>query len=126
MPKRVDFLINAYEIFDQLRGRGHDAPRVSFEEALDPPDEVRISTDELSSCADQYQNFGTAARRHGRPVHDPGSGEYSCGRGLRREFSIAIPDRPRELTIVITQAGETADTTAAQREAKARLAYHRI
>ena len=73
-------------------------------------------------AADQHCGLGNQPSRwHGRPVHDSGSGEHARGCGLCQRVRISQPANwPNELTIVITQSGETADTTAAQREAKAR------
>src|SRR6476646_2307557 len=112
------------EIFDQPQGlRDTIEPRVSLEEAVVRLDDVRISTDELRSLR-RINIVASGTSRHAGMagqymiqdlVNIPVDVDYAS------EFEYRNPlIGPGELTIVITQSGETADTTAAQREAKAR------
>src|SRR5216684_1515874 len=112
------------EIFDQPQGlRDTIAPRVSLEEGVVRLDEVRISTDELRSLR-RINIVASGTSRHAGMagqymiqdlVNLPVDVDYAS------EFEYRNPlIGPGELTIVITQSGETADTTAAQREAKAK------
>ncbi len=112
------------EIFEQPQGlRDTIAPRVSFEEGLVRLDDVRITVDEL--CSLQRINIvASGTSRHAGMVGQhmiqdlanvPVDVDYAS------EFEYRNPLICRdELTIVITQSGETADTTASQREAKAK------
>jgi glucosamine--fructose-6-phosphate aminotransferase (isomerizing) len=112
------------EIFEQPQGlRDTIAPRVSLEEGLVQLDDVRITMDEL--CSLQRINIvASGTSRHAGMVgqhmiqdlaHVPVDVDYAS------EFEYRNPLICRdELTIVITQSGETADTTASQREAKAK------
>jgi glucosamine--fructose-6-phosphate aminotransferase (isomerizing) len=112
------------EIFDQPQGlRDTIEPRVSLEEAVVRLDDVRISTDELRSLR-RINIVASGTSRHAGMagqymiqdlVNIPVDVDYAS------EFEYRNPlIGPGELTIVITQSGETADTTAAQREAKAK------
>ena len=112
------------EIFEQPQGlRDTIAPRVSLEEAVVRLDEVRISTDELRALR-RINIVASGTSRHAGMagqymiqdlVNIPVDVDYAS------EFEYRNPlIGPGELTIVITQSGETADTTAAQREAKAK------
>ena len=112
------------EIFEQPQGlRDTIGPRVSLEEGLVRLDDVRIYEDELRAL----QRINIVAS--GTSRHAGMAGQYMI-QGLvnlpvevdyASEFEYRNPLIGRgELTIVITQSGETADTTAAQREAKAK------
>src|SRR6266851_5420723 len=112
------------EIFDQPQGlRDTIAPRVSLEEGVVRLDEVRISTDDLRALR-RINIVASGTSRHAGMagqymfqdlVNIPVDVDYAS------EFEYRNPlIGPGELTIVITQSGETADTTAAQREAKAK------
>jgi glucosamine--fructose-6-phosphate aminotransferase (isomerizing) len=112
------------EIFEQPQAlRDTVAPRVWLEEGLVRLDDVRITADEL--CAVRRINIvASGTSRHAGMagqymiqdlVNIPVDVDYAS------EFEYRNPLIGRgELTIVITQSGETADTTAAQRLAKAR------
>ena len=112
------------EIFEQPQGlRDTIAPRVSLEEAVVRLDDVRISTEELRALR-RINIVASGTSRHAGMagqymiqdlVNIPVDVDYAS------EFEYRNPlIGPGELTIVITQSGETADTTAAQREAKAK------
>ncbi|HXZ41325.1 MAG TPA: glutamine--fructose-6-phosphate transaminase (isomerizing) [Terriglobales bacterium] len=112
------------EIFEQPQGlRDTIAPRVSLEEGLVRLDDVRIHEDELRVL----QRINIVAS--GTSRHAGMAGQYMIQElanlpvevDYASEFEYRNPlIGKRELTIVITQSGETADTTAAQREAKAK------
>ena len=112
------------EIFDQPQSlRATIAPRVSLEEGIVKLDEVRISADELRALR-RINIVASGTSRHAGMagqymiqdlINLPVDVDYAS------EFEYRNPlIGPGELTIVITQSGETADTTAAQREAKAK------
>jgi glucosamine--fructose-6-phosphate aminotransferase (isomerizing) len=113
------------EIFDQPKALEDTiAPRVSLESAqVRLGDEVRISESELHSLR-RINIVASGSSRHAgmagefmfqELVHLPAEIDYAS------EFEYRNPLIGRgEITIVITQSGETADTTAAQREAKER------
>jgi glucosamine--fructose-6-phosphate aminotransferase (isomerizing) len=112
------------EIFEQPQSlRDTIAPRVSFDEGLIRLDDVRITADELRSLQ-RINIVASGTSRHAGMVGQfmiqdlanvPVDVDYAS------EFEYRNPLICRnELTIVITQSGETADTTAAQREAKAK------
>jgi glucosamine--fructose-6-phosphate aminotransferase (isomerizing) len=112
------------EIFEQPQGlRDTIAPRVSLEEGLVRLDDVRITVEELRSLQ-RINIVASGTSRHAGMVgqhmiqdlaHVPVDVDYAS------EFEYRNPLICRdELTIVITQSGETADTTASQREAKAK------
>jgi len=112
------------EIFDQPQGlRDTINPRVSLEDAVIRLDDVRISPEELRSLR-RINIVASGTSRHAGMagqymiqdlVNIPVDVDYAS------EFEYRNPlIGPGELTIVITQSGETADTTAAQREAKAK------
>jgi glucosamine--fructose-6-phosphate aminotransferase (isomerizing) len=112
------------EIFEQPQGlRDTIAPRVSLEEGLVRLDDVRIHEDELRAL----QRINIVAS--GTSRHAGMAGQYMIQELVNlpvdvdyaSEFEYRNPLIGKgELTIVITQSGETADTTAAQREAKAK------
>ena len=113
------------EIFEQPRGlRDTIEPRVSLDEAVVRlENEIRISVDDLRSLR-RINIVASGTSRHAgmagqymiqELVNIPVDVDYAS------EFEYRNPlIGPGELTIVITQSGETADTTAAQREAKAK------
>lgn len=110
------------EIFEQPQGlRDTIGPRVSLEEAAIVLDDVRISAEELRAlrrvnivASGTSRHAGMAGQYMFQELADvPVDVDYAS------EFEYRNPlIGPGELTIVITQSGETADTTAAQREAK--------
>ena len=112
------------EIFEQPQGL-HDtiAPRVSLPEGLVQLNEVPISREELWALQ-RINILASGTSRHAGMV-----GQYMIEElagvpvdvDYASEFEYRNPIIGKsELTIVITQSGETADTGAAQREAKAR------
>jgi glutamine---fructose-6-phosphate transaminase (isomerizing) len=113
------------EIFDQPKALEDTiAPRVSLQEAqVGLAEEVRISSEELRRLR-RINIVASGTSRHAGMagqymfhdlVHLPADVDYAS------EFEHRNPLIGHgELTIVITQSGETADTTAAQREAKRR------
>jgi glucosamine--fructose-6-phosphate aminotransferase (isomerizing) len=112
------------EIFEQPQGlRDTIAPRVSLEEGVVRLDEIRISSDELRALR-RINIVASGTSRHAgmagqymiqELVNLPVDVDYAS------EFEYRNPLIGHgELTIVITQSGETADTTAAQREARAK------
>jgi glucosamine--fructose-6-phosphate aminotransferase (isomerizing) len=110
------------EIFEQPQGlRDTIFPRLSLAEGLVRLDDIRITLDEL--CGLRRINIvASGTSRHAGMVGQfmvqdlagvPVDVDYAS------EFEYRNPLIGRgEITIVITQSGETADTTAAQREAK--------
>jgi glutamine---fructose-6-phosphate transaminase (isomerizing) len=112
------------EIFEQPQGL-HDtiAPRVSLPEGVVQLNEVPISREELRGLS-RINIVASGTSRHAGMV-----GQYMIQElaGIPADVDYASEFEYRnpmigkgELTIVITQSGETADTGAAQREAKAR------
>ena len=112
------------EIFEQPQGL-HDtiAPRISLPEGVVQLNEVPISRQELRSLT-RINIVASGTSRHAGMV-----GQYMIQElaGIPADVDYASEFKYRnpmigkgELTIVITQSGETADTGAAQREAKAR------
>ncbi len=112
------------EIFDQPKGlRDTIAPRVSKPEGLVRLDDVRIHEDDLRALR-RINIVASGTSRHAgmagqymiqQLVNVPVDVDYAS------EFEYRNPLIGKgELTIVITQSGETADTTAAQREAKSK------
>ena len=111
------------EIFEQPKALEDTiAPRVSRDTAeVRLADEVRIGNEELRSIR-RVNIVASGTSRHAGIagqfmfqdlVHLPVDVDYAS------EFEYRNPMISRgEITIVITQSGETADTTAAQREAK--------
>lgn len=111
------------EIFEQPKALEDTiAPRVSRETGqVKLADEVRIGSDELRSIR-RVNIVASGTSRHAgiagqfmfqELVHLPVDVDYAS------EFEYRNPMISRgEITIVITQSGETADTTAAQREAQ--------
>lgn len=112
------------EIFEQPRGL-HDtiAPRISLPDEVVYLNEVPIRREELRALQ-RINIVASGTSRHAGMV-----GQYMIQELARipadvdyaSEFEYRNPMIGQsELTIVITQSGETADTTASQREAKAR------
>ncbi len=113
------------EIFEQPKALGDTiAPRVSLQDAqVRLAEEVRISSEELRRLR-RINIVASGTSRHAGMagqymfhdlVHLPADVDYAS------EFEHRNPLIGHgELTIVITQSGETADTTAAQREARKR------
>ena len=112
------------EIFEQPRGL-HDtiAPRISRPDGVVQLNEVPISREELRKLS-RINIVASGTSRHAGMV-----GQYMIQElaaipvdvDYASEFEYRNPlIGQSELTIVITQSGETADTGAAQREAKAR------
>ena len=112
------------EIFEQPQGlRDTIEPRVSLEDAIVRLDEIRISADELRALR-RINIVASGTSRHAGIA-----GQYMIQElanvavdvDYASEFEYRNPlIGPGEITIVITQSGETADTSAAQREAKAK------
>ena len=112
------------EIFDQPQGlRDTIQPRVSLEEGIVKLDEIRISPEELQALR-RINIVASGTSRHAGMA-----GQYMIQEltnipvdvDYASEFEYSNPLIGQgELTIVITQSGETADTTAAQREARAK------
>ena len=112
------------EIFDQPQGlRDTIQPRVSLEQGIVKLDEVRISPEALRDLR-RISIVASGTSRHAGMA-----GQYMIQEltnipvdvDYASEFEYRNPLIGRgELTIVITQSGETADTTAAQREARAK------
>jgi len=112
------------EIFEQPQGL-HDtiAPRISLREGVVQLNEVPISRDELRGLQ-RIHIVASGTSRHAGMV-----GQYMMQQlaGLPVDVDYASEFEYRnpmigtsELTIVITQSGETADTGAAQREARSK------
>src|SRR6266704_4995842 len=110
------------EIFEQPQGlRDTIAPRVSLKDGAVRLEDVRIGEDELRALR-RINIVASGTSRHAGMagqymiqdlVNIPVDVDYAS------EFEYRNPlIGPGELTIVITQSGETADTTASQREAK--------
>src|SRR5579863_7038342 len=111
------------EIFEQPKALEDTiAPRVSLQEAqVRLAEEIRISSEELRGLR-RINIVASGTSRHAGMagqymfhdlVHLPADVDYAS------EFEHRNPLIGHgELTIVITQSGETADTTAAQREAR--------
>jgi glucosamine--fructose-6-phosphate aminotransferase (isomerizing) len=112
------------EIFQQPQGlRDTIAPRVSLEEGLVRLDDVRITVDELRSLQ-RINIVASGTSRHAGMagqfmIQDLANVPVDVDYASEFEYRNPLICR-NELTIVITQSGETADTTAAQREAKAK------
>ena len=112
------------EIFEQPQGlRDTIVPRVSLKDGIVRLEDVRIGEDELKALR-RINIVASGTSRHAGMagqymiqdlVNVPVDVDYAS------EFEYRNPLIGRgELTIVITQSGETADTTAAQREARAK------
>jgi len=112
------------EIFEQPQGlRDTIAPRVSLDEGLVRLDDVRITVDELRSLQ-RINIVASGTSRHAGMagqfmIQDLANVPVDVDYASEFEYRNPLICR-NELTIVITQSGETADTSAAQREAKAK------
>src|SRR6202167_542600 len=112
------------EIFEQPQGlRDTLAPRVSLEEGQVRLDDVRITVDELRSV-ERINIVASGTSRHAGiagqfMIQDLANVPVEVDYASEFEYRNPLICRD-ELTIVITQSGETADTTAAQREARAK------
>ena len=125
MPEKREFPHHMIkEIFEQPQGL-HDtiAPRISLPEGIVQLNEVPIGREELRNLT-RINIVASGTSRHAGMV-----GQYMIQElaGIPADVDYASEFEYRnpmigkgELTIVITQSGETADTGAAQREAKAR------
>jgi glucosamine--fructose-6-phosphate aminotransferase (isomerizing) len=112
------------EIFEQPRGlRDTIAPRVSLEQGRVVLEEVRMSADEIRALH-RINIVASGTSRHAGMA-----GQYMIQElsgvpvdvDYASEFEYRNPlTGPGELAILITQSGETADTTGALREAKAK------
>src|SRR5437773_6489541 len=112
------------EIFDQPQGlRDTIQPRVSLEQGIVKLDEVRISPEELRDLR-RINIVASGTSRHAGMA-----GQYMIQElsgvpvdvDYASEFEYRNPiTGPSELAILITQSGETADTTGALREAKSK------
>jgi glucosamine--fructose-6-phosphate aminotransferase (isomerizing) len=112
------------EIFEQPQGlRDTIAPRVSSEDGQVRLDDVRITEDELRSLQ-RINIVASGTSRHAgmagqHMIQDLANVPVDVDYASEFEYRNPLICRD-ELTIVITQSGETADTSAAQREAKAK------
>ena len=112
------------EIFEQPQGlRDTVLPRVLLDEAAVKLDDIHISADEIRTLR-RINIVASGTSRHAgmvgqymiqELVNVPVDVDYASEFEYRN--SLLGPD---EITVVITQSGETADTTSAQREAKTR------
>jgi glucosamine--fructose-6-phosphate aminotransferase (isomerizing) len=112
------------EIFEQPRGlRDSIEPRVSLEEGAVRLEEIHISADELRTLR-RINIVASGTSRHAGMA-----GQYMIQELVNLPVDVDYASEfeyrnsligPGELTIVITQSGETADTSSAQREAKAK------
>jgi len=98
----------------------HHARRVGLDNGQIFLDEMDITpADSRASARYESSPAAPVGTRVGRQVHDREAGghpvEVDYGSEFRYRDPIVIPD---SLTVVISQSGETADTLAAQREAK--------
>jgi len=112
------------EIFEQPQGlRDTVAARVSLEKGLVQLDDVRVTVEELCSV-ERISIVASGTSRHAGMagqfmIQDLANVPVEVDYASEFEYRNPLICR-NELTIVITQSGETADTTAAQREAKAK------
>ncbi len=112
------------EIFEQPQGlRDTILPRVSLEEAAVKLEDIRIPADDLRTLR-RINIVASGTSRHAGMV-----GQYMIQELVNLPVEVDYASEfeyrnsllgPDEITVVITQSGETADTTSAQREAKAR------
>jgi glucosamine--fructose-6-phosphate aminotransferase (isomerizing) len=112
------------EIFEQPQAlRDTVLPRVLLDEAAVKLEDIRIAADDLRTL--RRINFvASGTSRHAAMV-----GQYMIQELVNLPVDVDYASEfeyrnsllgPDEITLVITQSGETADTTSAQREAKAR------
>lgn len=112
------------EIFEQPKGlRDTVSPRVSLSEAVVLLQDIRIKTEDLRGLR-RINIVASGTSRHAglagqymiqELANVPVDVDYASEFEYRNSLI-----GPGELTTVITQSGETADTSSAQREAKAR------
>ncbi|HEY1263929.1 MAG TPA: glutamine--fructose-6-phosphate transaminase (isomerizing) [Terriglobales bacterium] len=112
------------EIFEQPQGLlATIQPRVSLEEAAVRLEDIRIHADDLRALR-RINIVASGTSRHAGMV-----GQYMIQELVNVPVDVDYASEfeyrnsligPGEITVVITQSGETADTTAAQREARAR------
>jgi glutamine---fructose-6-phosphate transaminase (isomerizing) len=112
------------EIFEQPQGlRDTILPRVSLDEGVVRLQDVRIQADDLRALR-RINIVASGTSRHAGMV-----GQYMIQELVNVPVDVDYASEfeyrnsligPGEITVVITQSGETADTTSAQREAKAR------
>ena len=117
------------EIFEQPQAlRDTVSPRVSLQDAVVRLEDVRIEAEALRALR-RINIVASGTSRHAgmagqymiqELVNLPVDVDYASEFEYRNSLM-----GPGEVTIVITQSGETADTSSAQREAKARLLHHR-
>jgi glutamine---fructose-6-phosphate transaminase (isomerizing) len=112
------------EIFEQPQSlRDTVAPRVSIDEGRVQLDDVRITENELRTLQ-RVNIVASGTSRHAgmagqHMIQNLASVPVDVDYASEFEYRDPLICRD-ELTIVITQSGETADTSAAQREAKAK------
>lgn len=112
------------EIFEQPRGlRDTILPRVDIADAVVKLEDIHISPDDLRALR-RINIVASGTSRHAGMV-----GQYMIQELVNVPVDVDYASEfeyrnsligPGEITVVITQSGETADTTGAQREAKAR------
>jgi glucosamine--fructose-6-phosphate aminotransferase (isomerizing) len=112
------------EIFEQPKGlRDTIHGRVSPDDAVVRLDDIRIPADDLRTLR-RINIVASGTSRHAGMV-----GQYMIQELVSLPVDVDYASEfeyrnslmgPHEITMVITQSGETADTTGAQREAKAR------
>ena len=112
------------EIFEQPQGlRDTVLPRVLLEEAAVKLEDIHIATDDLRTLR-RINIVASGTSRHAGMV-----GQYMIQELVNLPVDVDYASEfeyrnsllgPDEITIVITQSGETADTSSAQREAKTR------
>ena len=112
------------EIYEQPRAvRDTTLGRVSLDSGKVFLDEMDITEDDFRKL-EQGLHRGLRhqlARGTGRQVHDRAAGQAAGRSRLRQRVPLSrSADRPGDLTILITQSGETADTIAAMRESRAK------
>ncbi len=115
------------EIFEQPQAlRDTVSPRVSLQDAVVRLEDVRIEADDLRALR-RINIVASGTSRHAGMA-----GQYMIQELVNLPVDVDYASEfeyrnslvgPGEITIVITQSGETADTSAAQREAKARGCY---
>lgn len=112
------------EIFEQPQGlRDTVLPRVVLEEAAVKLEDIHIPADEIRTLR-RINIVASGTSRHAGMV-----GQYMIQELVNLPVDVDYASEfeyrnsllgPDEITVVITQSGETADTTSAQREAKTR------
>ena len=115
------------EIFEQPQAlRDTVSPRVSLQDAVVRLEDVRIEAEDLRALR-RINIVASGTSRHAGMA-----GQYMIQELVNLPVDVDYASEfeyrnslvgPGEITIVITQSGETADTSSAQREAKARGCY---